>query len=53
MTGVKNKTAYDEMAKKIEEKMRTEQPEFAVIVFDINGLKQEMIILAMILGIFS
>ncbi len=40
MTGVKNKTAYDEMAKKIEEKMRTEQPEFAVIVFDINGLKQ-------------
>ena len=40
MTGVKNKTAYDEMAKKIEEKMRTEQPEFAVVVFDINGLKQ-------------
>lgn len=40
MTGVKNKTAYEEKIKTIEEQMRLGQPEFAVMVLDINGLKQ-------------
>lgn len=39
LTGVKNKTAYLEAERKMEERMRTEQPEFAVLVMDINGLK--------------
>lgn len=39
LTGVKNKTAYNDAAQRIEEKMRLERPEFAVAVLDINGLK--------------
>ena len=39
LTGVKNKTAYQEAVTRWEEQMRTGLPEFAVIVFDINGLK--------------
>lgn len=39
MTGVKNKTAYQEAVKSLEERMRIGRPEFAVAVLDINGLK--------------
>lgn len=39
LTGVKNKTAYQEAERQMEERMRTGQPEFAVVVMDINGLK--------------
>lgn len=39
LTGVKNKTAYQEAADMLEGKIRLGRPEFAVIVFDINGLK--------------
>lgn len=39
LTGVKNKTAYLEVANKMDELARLKRPEFAVIVFDINGLK--------------
>ncbi|MBC5580214.1 diguanylate cyclase [Anaerofilum sp. BX8] len=39
LTGVKNKTAYLEAERQMEERMRTGQPEFAVVVMDINGLK--------------
>ncbi len=40
LTGVKNKTAYNDMSKRMEEQMRSGRPEFAIIVLDINGLKQ-------------
>ncbi|MDO4270800.1 MAG: diguanylate cyclase [Eubacteriales bacterium] len=39
LTGVKNKTAYLEFERQMEERMRTGRPEFAVVVMDINGLK--------------
>ncbi len=39
LTGVKNKTAYQETVANLEEKTRTGRPEFAMIVFDINNLK--------------
>lgn len=39
LTGVKNKTAYQEAVSKLEEQTRTGKPEFAMIVFDINNLK--------------
>lgn len=39
MTGVKNKTAYQEAERQMEDRMRTGLPEFAVVVLDINGLK--------------
>ena len=39
MTGVKNKTAYQEAVKNLEEQLRIGNPEFALIVFDINDLK--------------
>lgn len=39
LTGVKNKTAYLETAKKLEEQMHLGRPEFAVAVLDLNGLK--------------
>lgn len=40
LTGVKNKTAYQDAEKRFEERMRAERPEFALVVMDINGLKQ-------------
>lgn len=40
LTGVKNKTAYLEVEKNMEEQMRSGRPEFAVVVLDINGLKK-------------
>lgn len=40
MTGVNNKTAYEDAVKKMEEKMRLANPQFAVVVFDVNGLKK-------------
>ncbi|MBU5625477.1 diguanylate cyclase [Oscillibacter sp. MSJ-2] len=40
LTGVKNKTAYLEAERLMEERMRTGRPEFAVVVMDINGLKE-------------
>lgn len=39
LTGVKNKTAYEDAVKRMEERMRIGRPEFAVAMFDINGLK--------------
>lgn len=40
LTGVKNKTAYLDAERKMEEQMHTARPEFAIMVLDINGLKQ-------------
>ena len=40
LTGVKNKTAYQETIARLEEKTRTGKPEFAMVVFDVNNLKQ-------------
>ena len=40
LTGVKNKTAYQEAVKRLEEQIRTARPEFAVVVLDLNGLKE-------------
>jgi len=40
LTGVKNKTAYQDAVKRIEEQMRTERANFAVVVLDLNGLKR-------------
>mgnify|MGYP000511957845 CR=1 FL=1 len=40
MTGVKNKTAYQDTESRFEEEMRQGKPEFAVVVLDINGLKK-------------
>lgn len=39
LTGVKNKTAYEEAVKRLEERMHLERPQFAVVVFDLNNLK--------------
>lgn len=39
LTGVKNKTAYQEAESRLEEQMRLGKPEFAVVMLDINGLK--------------
>lgn len=39
LTGVKNKTAYQEAVGHLEEKARTGRPEFAMVVFDVNNLK--------------
>ena len=39
LTGVKNKAAYQEAERRMEEMMRSGQPEFAVVVLDINDLK--------------
>lgn len=40
LTGVKNKAAYLESVRRMEDRMHTARPEFAVMVLDINGLKQ-------------
>lgn len=40
LTGVKNKTAYQEAEKRLEEQMRLGRPEFAIVVLDVNGLKR-------------
>lgn len=40
LTGVKNKTAYQDAERQMEERMRSGRPEFALVVMDINGLKQ-------------
>lgn len=40
LTGVKNKTAYLEVTQRMDELARLKHPEYGVIVFDINGLKQ-------------
>lgn len=39
LTGVKNKTAYQEAVDRLEAITRTGRPEFAILVFDINNLK--------------
>lgn len=39
LTGVKNKTAYLEAERQMEDRMRSGRPEFAVVVMDVNGLK--------------
>lgn len=39
MTGVKNKAACQEVITNLENRMKLEQVEFAVIVLDINNLK--------------
>lgn len=39
LTGVKNKTAYQEAQQQMEERMRVGHPEFALVVMDINNLK--------------
>ncbi|MCH1942408.1 diguanylate cyclase [Holdemania massiliensis] len=39
LTGVKNKAAYQETEKRLEEQMHKGWPEFAVVVLDINDLK--------------
>lgn len=40
LTGVKNKTAYLEVVARMNEQIRLKRPMFAVVVFDINGLKK-------------
>lgn len=40
LTGVKNKTAYQDAEGRLEEQMRCGRPEFAVVMLDINGLKE-------------
>lgn len=39
LTGVKNKAAYQDAERRLEEQMRQGRPEFAVVVLDINDLK--------------
>lgn len=39
LTGVKNKAAYQEAERRLEDQMRQGHPEFAVVVLDINDLK--------------
>ncbi len=39
MTGIKNKTAYAEAVKKLEERIRLKKSGFGIAVFDINNLK--------------
>lgn len=40
LTGMKNKTAYQDAVQRIEAAIKTGKPEFAVLVLDINELKQ-------------
>lgn len=40
LTGIKNLAAYQDATKRLEEQMRSGQPEFAVVVLDINDLKK-------------
>lgn len=40
LTGTKNKTAYQEAVQQLEMQIQTGRPEFALVVLDINGLKQ-------------
>lgn len=40
MTGTRNKTAYECFVEEIDERMQTEPVDFAVVVMDINNLKQ-------------
>lgn len=40
LTGVKNKTAYQETVKRLDHQMQVGKPQFAVAVFDVNGLKE-------------
>lgn len=40
LTGVKNKTAYLENSRRLEEEARIRRVQYAVLVFDINGLKE-------------
>lgn len=40
LTGVKNKTAYIEVVAKMDELTRLKRPQYALVVFDINGLKK-------------
>lgn len=39
LTGLKNKTAYNDAVDRLNEKIRSGKPEFAVVVLDINDLK--------------
>jgi len=39
LTGVKNKAAFQEAERRLEEQMRRGRPEFAIVVLDINNLK--------------
>ena len=39
LTGVKNKAAYQDAERRLEDQMRNRRPEFAVMVLDINDLK--------------
>lgn len=39
LTGVKNKTAYQDAEHRLEEEMKTGRPQFAIVMLDINGLK--------------
>ena len=40
MTGVRNKTAYLDLIKLLDKKIQEDMAEFAVAVFDVNGLKR-------------
>ncbi|BAK44163.1 diguanylate cyclase [Eggerthella sp. YY7918] len=40
LTGLKNKTAYKDAVSRLDEAIQTGKPEFAVVVLDINGLKE-------------
>jgi len=40
MTGVRNKTAYREMEERLNERIQEGTAKFAVVVFDVNDLKQ-------------
>ncbi len=40
LTGCENKTSYDKTVKQLEEKIENGSAEFAVVVLDINGLKE-------------
>ncbi len=40
LTGCENKTAYDKMVKQLEDSITAGTAEFAVVVLDINGLKE-------------
>lgn len=39
LTHTKNKTAYHEAAKELQERMETEKPKFSVVICDLNDLK--------------
>lgn len=40
MTGVRNKTAYQEIEKRINEEIKEDSARFAIVVFDVNNLKK-------------